>query len=423
MKYDVLLIILAGGEGSRLQPLTNFRAKPAVPIGGKFRLIDIPLSNAANSGFKKSIILTQGKDASLIRHLKDVWYSDSRFGIFVDIISPQIAGKTYNGDADAIREVTETIKSMKPDYILIVPGDHLLKMDYSNFIDFLDSSKADVAIAIKPEPVKLAKHLGSVKLNSKNMIVDFKEKDITAPFKYIDTDGNEVFNASMGIYAFRRSVLINSLKKKGNSFGKEIIPSMLNTKKMIGYNYKEKNIIIDNIKINVNEYMIDIKGKSSDSDYWKDVGTIKEYFKANMDLVSVSPEFNLYGEKWPIYTHNNNLGPGKIIKPHGSGYINNVLLSEGSFLSDTDALSTVISPKVLIDKSKLNRVIIFNNSRIYECDIRNTIIDKNVLLNNMRIGYDEDEDRNNGIYIDKNSKIRIVPKNYDHAKRFFKKIN
>jgi glucose-1-phosphate adenylyltransferase len=136
MKYDVLVIVFAGGEGSRLHPLTDYRTKPAVPIGGKFRLIDIPLSNAANCGLRKSLILTQGKDASLIKHLKDVWYSDSRFGVFVDIISPQITGTTYKGDADAVRQVIDRIKEMKPDFILIVPGDHLLKMDYSNFIDF-----------------------------------------------------------------------------------------------------------------------------------------------------------------------------------------------------------------------------------------------------------------------------------------------
>ena len=420
MKYDVLIIILAGGEGSRLQPLTDFRAKPSVPIGGKFRLIDIPLSNAANCGLRKSIVLTQGKDASLIRHLKDVWYSDSRFGIFVDIISPQKAGSTYKGDADAVRQIIDRVNHMKPDYVLVVPGDHLLKMDYSSLIDFLAFSNAGAAIAIKPEPIKSAKHLGSLQINSRKEIIGFKEKDPDTPFKFLNKENQEVFYASMGIYAFRRPVLIKALSQKGNLFGKQIIPELLNDTDILGYDYKLFNIIIDNIKINVKGHLINTTGKSSDSDYWKDVGTIKEYYKANMDLVAVSPKFNLYGEKWPIYTHNFNLGPGKIVKPQGSGYLKDILLSEGSFLSDSDASSVVISPKVLIDKSKLNEVIVFNNCSINQCEIKNTIIDKNVILKNMRIGFDEEEDRQNGIFIDEDSKIRIVPKNYDHAIRFFK---
>ncbi len=419
MKYDVLVIVLAGGAGSRLHPLTDSRTKPAVPIGGKFRLIDIPLSNAANCGFRKSIILTQGKDASLIRHIKDVWYSDSRFGVFVDIISPQIVGSTYKGDADAVRQVTDMITIMKPDYVLIVPGDHLLKMDYSSFVDFLAFSKAGAAIAIKPEPIKLSKHLGSLKINSRKEIIGFKEKDPGTPYKFLNKENQEMFYASMGIYAFRRSVLIKALKKKGDLFGSDIIPQMLANTNILGYDYNLYNVIIDNIKVNVNGHIIENSEKSSDSNYWKDVGTIKEYFKANMDLVSVTPKFNLYGDKWPFYTQNFNLGPGKIVKPHDIGYIKNVLLSEGSFLSDSDASSVVISPKVIIDKSKLNEVVIFNNSYIHECEILRTIIDKNVVLKNMRIGYDEEEDKNNGIYIDEMSKIRIVPKNYDHTVRFF----
>jgi len=419
MKSDVLVIVLAGGEGSRLHPLTNFRAKPAVPIGGKFRLIDIPLSNAANCGLRKSIILTQGKDASLIKHLKDVWYSDSRFGVSVDIISPQISGSTYKGDADAVRQVVDRLKTLKPDYVLVVPGDHLLKMDYSNFVDFLASSNAGAVIAVKPELVKYAKHLGSIHMNSKQKIIGFYEKNPDTPYKFIDKDNQEVFYASMGIYAFKRTVLIKALSKKGDFFGKDIIPSLLSNTKVLGYDYKTHNIIVDTIKISIKNHLINSNGVSSDSDYWKDVGTIKEYFKANMDLVSITPRFNLYGEKWPFYTENFNLGPGKIIKPHGEGCINNVLLSEGSFLSDSEASSIVISPKSIIDKSRLEEVIIFNNSTIHECDIKRTIIDKNVILKNMRIGFDEEEDRKNGIYIDELSKIRIVPKNYDHTSRFF----
>jgi len=420
MKNDVLLIVLAGGEGSRLHPLTDYRAKPAVPIGGKFRLIDIPLSNAANCGLRKSLILTQGKDASLIKHLKDVWYSDSRFGIFVDIISPQISGTTYKGDADAVRQVVDRIKEMKPDFVLIVPGDHLLKMDYSNFVDFLYSSNAGAAIAIKPEPVKLAKHLGSVNINGRKEITGFREKDPDTPHRFKDKDDKEYFYASMGIYVFRSEILIKALLRSGDLFGKEIIPKLLKSNtKILGYDYKLFNIIIDNIRLSYKSHIIESSGKSSDSDYWKDVGTINEYFKANMDLVSITPKFNLYGEKWPFYTENFNLGPGKIVKPHGAGCINNVLLSEGSFISDTEASSLVVSPKVIIEKSRLNEVIVFNNSTIHESDIKKTIIDKNVIIKNMQIGYDAEEDIKNGIYVDEISKIRIVPKNYDHTSRFF----
>lgn len=415
----VLVVVLAGGEGSRLMPLTNARTKPAVPIGAKFRLIDIPLSNAANSGLHKCLILTQGKDKSLNRHIKNTWYSDRHYNAFIEVISPQGVGKAYMGDADAVRQVINDIKEVKPTVVLIVPGDHLLKMNYFKFVKFLMDKNADAAIAVIKKNMDQAMHLGSLQMGHDEVISDFKEKDPETPFKFTEEDGVSYFQASMGIYAFKTKSLFKALKEPGELFGKNIIPQILKTMKVVGYSYNKYNIIKDRRWVSINDMLIEEYEKTSDSDYWRDVGTIDEYFKANMDLTGITPTFNIYGEKWPFFTCHLDLGPSKIIRSQPGNNLESAILGEGSILSNVSGRSLVISPKVFIEKSHMEDVIVFEGSTIQQCNIRRSIIDKNVVLVNMWIGFDEEEDQKRGIYIDPVSKIRVIPKGYDYTCQWF----
>jgi glucose-1-phosphate adenylyltransferase len=406
---DVLVIVLAGGEGQRLKPLTNSRSKPAVPIGGKYRLIDIPLSNAYHSRFRKILVLTQGKARSLHRHIKNTWTSDEKSESFINLLTPQELGSVYAGDADAVRQVVEDIEYHNPDYVLILPGDHLLKMQYYDFIRFLADRDGDVAISIISRPLHMAGIFGSLSVGSNSKITSFKEKDPDTPFR----TGNDSFYASMGIYGFKTDALLKSLEYEGNLFGRDIIPQLLKEMTVLGYDYSDNNKINETILTEVDGRIVEKKVKeSSDSCYWRDVGTIDEYFKANMDLVSITPKLNLYGKEWPFFSIDNHLGPAKVINPNQRGCVESVIISEGSFLSDVIGKDLVISPSVYIEKSELNQVICFSNCRIRNCKIQHTIIDKNVELEDSEIGFDEETDRNNGIYIDKSSGVRVVQKKY-----------
>lgn len=419
IRDSVLMVVLAGGEGRRLFPLTADRTKPAVPIGSKYRLIDIPLSNAANSGIYKSLVLTQGFDNSLNRHIRKTWYSAPHYNAFTELVSPQGLGKTFKGDADAVRQVVNEIKAVDPEIVLVVPGDHLLKMNYFQFVKFLAHGKADAAISLIKRPLDMASQLGSVAIDENDNITGFLEKDPNTPYAFTDENGQQVFFASMGIYAFKTKALFKSLKEEGDLFGKDIIPKMLSKMKIIGYNYNKKNIIMDRSWIQYGNLVLDEDAVSSDSEYWRDVGTIGEYFQANMDLTGVTPIFNLYGTKWPFFSGTQDLGPAKIIRTEGGNNFESAIVGEGSILSNVGGRSLVISQRVYIDRSYLENVIIMEGCNVQRCNIRNTIIDKWVNLVDMQIGYNEDEDRRRGIYIDATSGIRVIPKDYDYTYQYF----
>ncbi|MBN2659410.1 MAG: hypothetical protein JXR86_20305 [Spirochaetales bacterium] len=412
-KTEVLVIILTGGLGTRLMPLTATRLKPAVLVGGKFRLIDIPLSNAYHSEFRKILVLAQGMDKSLTRHIKDAWASDEKSDSFINFISPQQIGAFDNGDADAVRHAINEINYYNPEIVLVVPGDHLVKMDYRNFTDFLIENGGDAAISIIPQPLQKASSFGSIGIGENYRITEFREKDKDTPLRATSDD---TFYASMGIYAFKTSFLNRVIEGEGNLFGRDIIPKILKKNKILGYDYYHNNHIPEIIiKRDGNRMFEDFVDSSPDSRYWRDVGTIGEYFEANMDLVSITPRFNLYGREWPFFSINNNYGPAKIINPCNSSSVESAVICEGSFLSDVTGSNLVISSLVFIERSTLSEVIVFNDTKITNCRIQRAIIDKHVVLNDMEIGFNDDADRSAGIHIDPDSGIRVVPKGFSNV--------
>ncbi len=403
---DALVVVLAGGEGQRLKPLTEKRLKPAVPIGGKFRLIDIPLSNAYHSRFRKILILSQGKDRSLHRHIKDTWSTDEKSDSFVNYLSPQTLGTSYAGDADAVRQALEDIQYYDPDYVLVVPGDHLLRMQYYDFLKYLADNKGDVLISVIPQSMEKAADFGSIQIGENSRIISFREKDINTPWRI---EGTDTFYASMGIYAFKKDILIEALKHPGDLFGKNLLPELLQDYKVLAYDYCRHNHIPEIVLAEQEGQLKEVRENSSrDSCYWRDVGTIGEYFRANMDLVSTFPKFNLYNREWPFFSMNNHQGPAKVINPNGKGLVESAIICEGSFLSDVRGKDLVISPSVYISNSDLDQVICFNRCIIKDCRIKRTIIDKNVNIQGLEIGFDEEADRARGIYIDPDSGVRVI---------------
>ncbi len=405
MALDTLVVVLAGGEGKRLEPLTEKRLKPAVPVGGKYRLIDIPLSNAKNSNTEKIYVLLQGLDWSLSNHLQDGWYPI--FGSSLRSISPQDTGTAFRGDADAVRQGIEYIEREAPEIVLVVPGDHLIKMDYSRFANFLaEHDDAEAAVAIIDKPIERAADLGSVSMDDDHIITNFAEKDADARLQ-ID---NRIL-ASMGIYAFRTEVLLGLLEETdANYFGRELFPTLIKKGKTLGYLYSKFNNIKDYTKSEKDGKIVkELTERVSDSDYWEDLGTIETYYNASMDLVGITPRFNLYGEKWPFYTHEQHLGPAKITRQEKT--INDIICGDGAILSNVEATRCVFSPNVQIEDSTLEGVIVFNDTIIKGSTIRSTIIDKGSRVYNVRIGYDIEDDERRGIYIDKDSGIRVVRRN------------
>jgi glucose-1-phosphate adenylyltransferase len=373
---DVLAVILGGGQGKRLFPLTKFRAKPAVPIGGKFRLIDIPISNCIHSNIKKIYILTQFNTLSLHRHITGTYKFDGFSKGFLQILAAQqtIHNKNwYQGTADAVRKNINYIKNMDIDYVAILSGDQLYRINLLKFIKSHQDKRAHISIASKPINREMARHFGILKIDKKYKIEDFIEKPkkddkldrFHHPAEITGSDEGENFIASMGIYIFNKDVLINILERNlDEDFGKQIIPYS------IGH-------------YNVFAYIFD--------GYWEDIGTVKSFFEANIDFAAPVPKFNFYDEKNPIYTRARFLPGSKVKKCE----INQALISDGSILEGSKISNSVIGLRSIIKKgSSLERVVMMG-ADFYEtpdspelvkvgigqnCFIKNAIIDKNVRI-------------------------------------------
>ncbi|MBM3157609.1 MAG: glucose-1-phosphate adenylyltransferase [Chloroflexi bacterium] len=408
----VLTIIMAGGAGDRLQPLTRERAKPAVPFGGKFRLIDFTLSNCVNSGLRQIFVLTQYRSESLNKHIQDGWgISSSGLGDFIYSVPAQqkIGADWYRGTADAVRQNLNLIKSRDFDYILILSGDHVYKMNYSQMLDYHLTNKASLTIsAIRIRKDEAAGRLGVLSVDLSYKLIGFEEKP--AHPRTIPASPDYTL-ASMGVYLFNTDTLLEVMKIPEDDFGKGIIPRMIDKyADVFVYDYERKNRIQDFI-IEVSEgrrrkVLVD---RTRDSAYWKDVGTIESYYDASMDLVGVDPLFNLYGEKWPIRTYQRPLPPTKCII---GGRTPESIISDGCIISGGTAWGSILSPGIIVERDAIvERSIIFDDVIIEpHARIRRAIVDKETIIRaGATIGYDLEADKRRGCTVSETG-IVVVPK-------------
>ena len=397
---NTLAIILAGGRGSRLKHLTEWRTKPAVPFGGKFRIIDFPLSNCVNSDIRQIAVLTQYKSHSLIRHIQKGWsFFRGEFGEFVELLpaSQRIETSWYQGTADAVYQNLDIIRTFKPDYILILAGDHIYKMDYARMLAFHFKHDADFTVGCIEVDSKDASEFGVMTVNDDNEILDFTEKP-SEPALIPGKDNISL--VSMGIYVFNTQFLIDQLirdadtESSSHDFGKDIIPFIVeNNNKAVAYSFRDE--------------------KTHRQIYWKDVGTVDAYYDANIELVEVVPELNLYDENWPIWTYQEQLPPAKFIFNDDDcrGMAVDSTISGGCIISGAYINHSLLFSSVVVElHSQLHGCVILPNVHIGKnCKLKNTIIDKGCIIpDNTVIGYDLEKDAKQ-FYITKLNRILVTP--------------
>ncbi len=384
---NVDVVILAGGKGERLYPLTKDRAKPAVPFAGMYRIIDFTLSNCVNSGLKKIYVFSQYKSHSLNRHIQQGWLSFFSYpmGEFIyDIPAQQRIGNSwYEGTADAVFQNIYSLQQDMAGYTLILSGDHIYQMNYMEMIQFHVRRKADVTIGAVPMPVETANQFGVIKADKSMNVVGFQEKPKKAPFT-MPGDASKVM-VSMGIYVFNTKTLIRQLvedakiKSSSHDFGKDIIPRMVKDSKVITYPFKG------------------IMGNG----YWRDIGTLDAYYQANMDLVSVTPACNLYHPNWPVHTVYSPYPPAKMVFSGGKdgkriGMVLDSIICDGAIVSGGKVVRSIISPNVRVHSyTEIEDSMLMEGVEIgRNCKIRRTIIDKSVKIPPRTIiGYDPDDDK------------------------------
>ena len=383
---DTLGVLLAGGAGERLFPLTRDRAKPAVPFGGHYRIIDITLSNCINSGLRKVFILTQYKALSLNRHIREGWSGivAQELGEFFELLPPmqRTGANWYMGTADAVYQNIYSIGSEQPKYMIVLGGDHIYKMDYSRMMEYHQKSNADITLATLPIPPDEVSRFGVVEVGPTGEVRGFLEKPATTTFRS-PTNPNAV-DASMGIYIFNTEVLLKALiadaedPNSKHDFGHNILPNLLGKKKMVAYSFVDEN--------------------KQEALYWRDVGTLDAYYDANMDLISVSPIFNLYDKNWPIRTRVRQYPPAKFVfgEPGRTGAAINSVITSGVIISGAQVSNSVVSQDVRVNSySEVDASIIFSHVNIgRHCRIRRAIIDRDVQIpEGTVIGYDPVEDK------------------------------
>jgi glucose-1-phosphate adenylyltransferase len=411
----LLSIIMAGGAGERLQPLTRQRAKPAVPFAGKFRIIDFTLSNCINSGLRQIFVLTQYRSESLHRHIQEGWgISSSGLGDFIYCVPPQqkMGADWYRGTADAVRQNLNLVKNRSVDTVLILSGDQIYKMNYLQLLAFHRDHKADLTIsAVRVKTSEAAGKLGVLEADSRYRLVGFQEKP-PVPAEMSDNPGYCL--ASMGVYMFNVDTLINALEGDEGDFGKNIIPGMVRRPHNIFvYDYEKENRISDYV-VEVREgrrhrVLVD---RTRDSSYWRDVGTIDSYYETSMDLLSIDPVFNMYGERWPLRTYQRPLPSSKCVL---GGRTPESIVSDGCIVSGGTVWNSILSPGVIVERdATVEQSIIFDDVVIEpNARVRKAIIDKGARIQaHTSVGLDHDADRARGCFISENG-VTIVPKEAD----------
>jgi glucose-1-phosphate adenylyltransferase len=349
----VLAIIMAGGAGDRLQPLTKGRSKGAVPFGGKFRLIDFTLSNCVNSGLRHIFVLTQYLSESLNRHIQEGWaISSSGLGDYIYSIPAQqkLGAGWYRGTADAVRQNLDLTGRKDIDDVLILSGDHIYKMNYLQFVAYHRLKKSGLTIsAVRVRKEQAGGRLGVLEIDRENRLIGFEEKPLqprTMP------GAPDYALASKGIYIFGVTILREALQSEGQDFGKDIIPKMIGQHHDIFvYDYAAENKVADfevEVRNGIREKVL--VEQTRDSGFWQDVGSIDAYYAASMDLVSIDPLFSLYGERWPVRTYQPPLPPGKCIL---GGNITDSIICDGCIISGGMVLNSILSTSVVVEKEAM----------------------------------------------------------------------
>jgi glucose-1-phosphate adenylyltransferase len=399
---NVLAILLAGGAGERLFPLTRDTAKPAVPFGGHYRIIDFTLSNCINSNVRRILILTQYKALELIRHIRDGWNILSpELGEYIEIIPPmkRVSEDWYQGTADAVFQNFQSIQAEAPAQTLILSADHIYKMDYGDMLEWHRDHRADITIATLQVPVGGVGRFGVAEIDESYRIVGFAEKP--RPEEAVRSRFNpSMVSASMGIYLFNTDVLLELLHKdaqdpeSSHDFGKDVIPRALGRARVSAYDFRDLN--------------------DKTARYWRDVGTLDSFYDANMDLVDVTPEFNLYDQRWPIRSHVPQQPPAKFVfaqEGRRMGIAIDSIVSAGCVISGGRVMRCVLSPGVRINSyCEVEYSILMPNVKVgRHSRIRRAIIDRGVSLpESTVIGYELKRDRERGYTVSEGG-IVVVP--------------
>ena len=407
----VQTIVMAGGAGERLRPLTRGRSKASVPFGGKYLIIDFTLSNCINSGIRQISVLTQYLSDSLHKHIQNGWgISNSRLGDYIYCVPAQqkVGTDWYLGTADAIRQNLDLIKGNDDDPVLILSGDHIYKMDYRQIVAYHEMKNADITIsAVRIRAEEAAGRLGVLEEDQEHRVTGFHEKP---PQSKTIAGAEEHVLGSMGVYIFRTGTLKEALQEPGDDFGKGIIPNAINEGlNILLYDYEKENKIED-FAVEVEEgtrhkFLVD---RTRDSSYWRDIGSIDSYYEASMDLVSVDPPFNLYGEQWPLRAYERSLPPSKFIF---EGKASNSMVSDGCIISGGTVWKSILSPGVIVERDAIiEESIIFDDVDIEPgAKIKRAIIDTGVRIKSgVSIGYDLEADARKDCTISDKG-IAVVP--------------
>ena len=383
MLEDTLVIVLAGGVGERLYPLTKDRAKPAVYFGGPYRIIDFPLSNCINSGFRKIFIASQYKSLSLNRHIRQGWSVVSEeLGEFIEILPPQkrVSDNWYLGTADAVYQNLYSIQRENPRHVIILSGDHVYKMDYARMLQFHKDRGAAATLATLEVGIADAHRFGILTVDHEDRVIAFNEKPAQPTAV---PDSTDVCLASMGVYIFETEALVDALEADAkrdthHDFGKNIIPGMFPTQPVFSYRFYDEN--------------------KKSSKYWRDIGTLDAYYEASMDLCHVNPEFNLYDPEWPLRTYMPQAPPAKFVFADDDrcGMALDSVISLGCIVSGSSIYGSVLCPNVRVHSfSTIEQCILMPGVRVgRHARIRRAIIDRDVLIpRGAQIGYHLEEDR------------------------------
>ena len=403
---SVLTMLLAGGKGERLQPLTNQRAKPAVPFGGIYRIIDFTLSNCIHSGLRQIMVLTQYKSQSLQRHLRQAWGGFNReWGEFLDVVPPQqrVDDRWYEGTADAVYQNIYAIEQTDAEYVLILSGDHIYTMDYRELLKDHLARDADVTVACVPVPIEEGSAVGVMGIDERNLIVEFQEKP--AQPMPMPHDASQCL-ASMGVYLFRTRYLLEQLLKDGGAsrsrpdFGHNILPEIIARREANAFPFRKP---------------------TGEPQYWRDVGTLDAYYDASRDLLSPSPPIQMRNRSWRIHTQVTTEVPAFLdFSDTRDRGVHCSIIGPGCLVTDAQVSGSILSSEVEVKPgAEVIDSILFDDVTVgHHVCLRNTIVDKHIAIpDGTKIGFDLEEDRERGLTVTE-SGIVVVPKRYSFTDRF-----